>query len=122
MEAYMPGENPGINSLLLAIKEPAVLQPTQVLIDTFLFLPQVKLQLNNPRKEKIIGDVSTFEISYQYEFNNNQSACKEIWFNGSNKRAQYRPFHSNWLPVYLLLNRSLLKISFQYLLLMLPAT
>jgi hypothetical protein len=39
--------------------------------DAFLFLPQVKLQLNNPRKEKIIGDVSIFEINYQYEFNNN---------------------------------------------------
>jgi len=39
--------------------------------DTFLFLPQVKLQLNNPGKAKIIGDVSTFEINYQYEFSNN---------------------------------------------------
>jgi hypothetical protein len=38
--------------------------------DTFLFLPQVKLQLNNPGKEKIIGAVSTFEINYQYEFSN----------------------------------------------------
>jgi len=39
--------------------------------DTFLFLPQVKFQLNNPGKANIIGDVSTFEINYQYEFSNN---------------------------------------------------
>ena len=46
--------------------------------DTFLFLPQVKLQLNNPRKELINGGLNEFDITYTYEFNNNLPIRKII--------------------------------------------
>lgn len=39
--------------------------------DTFLFLPQVKLQSNNPGKELIVGGANEFDITYTYEFENN---------------------------------------------------
>jgi hypothetical protein len=44
--------------------------------DTFLFLPQVKIQLNNPAKEIITGKLSTFKIDYQYQFNNDLPVIK----------------------------------------------
>jgi hypothetical protein len=37
--------------------------------DTFLFLPRVKLQKNNPRHGKITGLVSEFDLSYTYQYN-----------------------------------------------------
>ncbi|HTI10862.1 MAG TPA: hypothetical protein VL832_19965 [Puia sp.] len=37
--------------------------------DTFLFLPRVKLQKNNPRHGKIIGSVSEFDLTYSYQYN-----------------------------------------------------
>lgn len=37
--------------------------------DSFLFLPQVKLQVNNPRREKIFSSVNAYEINYTYQFN-----------------------------------------------------
>jgi len=37
--------------------------------DTFLFLPRVKLQKNNPRHGKIVGLNSEFDLSYTYQYN-----------------------------------------------------
>lgn len=39
--------------------------------DTYLFLPQVKLQKNNPLKHQITGSQNDYEISYTYEYQNN---------------------------------------------------
>jgi len=39
--------------------------------DSFLFLPQVKLQKNNPKKQLILGEINDFQIDYTYEFQNN---------------------------------------------------
>lgn len=39
-------------------------------LETFVFLPQVKLQVNNPRKEIVTTEANTFEITYSYEFSN----------------------------------------------------
>jgi hypothetical protein len=39
--------------------------------DTYLFLPQVKLQKNNPKKQQITGPENDFEISYTYDYLNN---------------------------------------------------
>lgn len=38
--------------------------------DTFLFLPQVKLQQNNPQLELVTGDVNDYRITYTYQYNN----------------------------------------------------
>ncbi|MFT3679868.1 MAG: hypothetical protein QM791_06325 [Ferruginibacter sp.] len=46
--------------------------------DSFLFLPQVKLQQNNPGKERITGAVNDFEITYTWEFSNNLPVKKVI--------------------------------------------
>jgi hypothetical protein len=39
--------------------------------DTYLFLPQVKLQKNNPLKLQIIGAQNDYDITYTYNYNNN---------------------------------------------------
>ena len=39
--------------------------------DTYLFLPQVKLQKNNPLKQQITGVHNDYEITYTYDFQNN---------------------------------------------------
>jgi hypothetical protein len=39
--------------------------------DTYLFLPQVKLQKNNPLKQHITGVQNDYEITYTYEYQNN---------------------------------------------------
>lgn len=39
--------------------------------DAFLYLPQVKMQLNNAGLEKIITAQNDFEITYSYQYNNN---------------------------------------------------
>ena len=39
--------------------------------DTYLFLPQVKLQKNNPLKQQITGVQNDYEITYTYDFQNN---------------------------------------------------
>jgi hypothetical protein len=38
--------------------------------DTYLFLPQVKLQKNNPLKHQITGVRNDYEITYTYDFQN----------------------------------------------------
>jgi hypothetical protein len=38
--------------------------------DAYLFLPQVKLQRNNPMKEHIISDVNEYEISNAFDYQN----------------------------------------------------
>lgn len=38
--------------------------------ETFLYLPQVKLQANNPGKELIVNEANSFEITYTYQFIN----------------------------------------------------
>lgn len=38
--------------------------------DTYLFLPQVKLQKNNPLKQQITGPENDFEILYTYRYQN----------------------------------------------------
>jgi len=39
--------------------------------DTFLFLPQVKFQKNNPQKQRITGVDTDYDIVYTYEYQNN---------------------------------------------------
>jgi hypothetical protein len=39
--------------------------------DTYLFLPQVKLQGNNPSKHQVITPANDYDISYVYEYQNN---------------------------------------------------
>lgn len=39
--------------------------------DTYLFLPQVKLQKNNALKQQITGTQNDYDISYTYEYQNN---------------------------------------------------
>lgn len=39
--------------------------------DTYLFLPQVKLQKNNPLKQQVMAPENDFEISYTYKYRNN---------------------------------------------------
>lgn len=39
--------------------------------DTYLFLPQVKLQKNNPLKQHITGVQNDYEITYTYDFQDN---------------------------------------------------
>lgn len=45
-------------------------------METFLFLPQVKLQVNNPGKEITFSDTNTFEIIYTYQFNDHLPVTK----------------------------------------------
>jgi hypothetical protein len=40
-------------------------------VDTYLSLPQVKLQKNNPLKREINGVQNDYEITYTYDFENN---------------------------------------------------
>lgn len=44
--------------------------------DSYLFLPQVKLQKNNPRKEHIISPVNEYDISNSYEYQNDLPVTK----------------------------------------------
>ena len=45
--------------------------------DSFLFLPQVKLQVNNPHKHNISNGDNEFEITYTYDFNTNNLPVKK---------------------------------------------
>lgn len=40
-------------------------------LESFLYLPQVKLQINNPKKEIIITEQNSFEINNTFEFSGN---------------------------------------------------
>jgi len=40
-------------------------------LESFLYLPQVKLQINNPKKESIITEQNAFEITNTFEFSGN---------------------------------------------------
>lgn len=46
--------------------------------DSYLFLPQVKLQINNPTKHTISSDFTTFKIDYLYELNSNKLPLKKV--------------------------------------------
>ena len=39
--------------------------------DTYLFLPQVKLQRNNPLKQQVMSPDNDFEILYTYQYRDN---------------------------------------------------
>lgn len=45
--------------------------------DSFLYLPQVKMQINNPRKHFIKSNTTTYEITYSYNFNSQQLPVKK---------------------------------------------
>lgn len=44
--------------------------------DTFLFLPQVKLQQNNPLRQQVMSPENDFEILYTYQYQDNLPAKK----------------------------------------------
>jgi len=45
--------------------------------DSYLFLPQVKLQHNNPKKQQLIFSQNEFEITYNYQYNGNLPVRKD---------------------------------------------
>lgn len=45
--------------------------------DSFLYLPQVKMQLNNPGKHIIKSSITTYDITYTYNFNSQQLPVKK---------------------------------------------
>jgi len=49
---------------------------TKDFFDAYLFLPQVKLQRNNPKEHVITGHQNDYEISYTYEYQNNLTVTK----------------------------------------------
>ena len=71
--------------------------------DTYLFLPQVKLQKNNPLKQQITGVQNDYEITYTYDFQNNLPV-KKTGIMTQTRGSRQRADAANNQPVQLLLN------------------